>query len=227
MKTTLQHNRFLLFVIVFTASVSAPAQQLCEDSRRQVTLKDGLEVFLFEERAGDRIYFLPTALQLSKTNGKPGFSYQEYSYLENKTPDGAILHVLITWGLTKQQLGELKLFIRKHYGEDASLGGAVYLEVGTSGIVIADTTRAGKILNASLQSKGSPSTTPGGKMAMSFHIKKEGVEVIREAFGKPEKWSGTTISIHYNYKTYTCRKGISMVKNNTITLTGDLKKWFR
>lgn len=226
MKITIRHTKFLLCTLLLLASVSATAQQICENSKRQVTLSNGVKVYLFKERSGNRIYYVPKSLQLSKNNGQPEFSYQEYTKPGSASPDGAILHFLLSWGFTKQQLGELATCATQHYGENASLGGALYLEADPSGLKISNKTEVGRILNASLQSKGSPPTTSGGKMALSFHIKKDGVKLTSEAFKKPAKLSGTTIAINYNYKTYTCGSGVNTAKNNTITLTGDMKKWF-
>ncbi len=225
MKTGIKHNILLFCSVLLLFSTTALAQRVCENTKRQVTLKEGIKVYLFKEKSGNRIYFLPTTLQLSQNNGRSEFSYQEYTNDGSASPDGAILHFLVTWGLTKSQNNELKLYAKQYYGENATLGGALYIEA-TSGLRISNKTEMGKVLNASLKSKGNPPTTSGGKMALSFHIKKEGVKISGEAFKKPAKLSGTTITINYSYVTYTCSGAVNTAKTNTITLTGDMKKWF-
>ncbi|MCB0375081.1 MAG: hypothetical protein KDD04_04095 [Sinomicrobium sp.] len=226
MKITMPHTRILYCILLLFAFVPLAAQQVCDDSRSQVTLSSGENVWLFRERSGGRVYYLPTTLRLSQTNGKPEFSFQEYTNPGSASPDGAILHFLVTWGLTKQQLDELAVCAAQHYGGNVVLGGALFLEADPSGLTISDKTEVGKILNATLQSKGSPPTTPDGKMALSFHIKKDGVKAVGEAFGKPSKLSGTILAIRYGYKTYTCGGGLNVAKDNIITLTGDMKKWY-
>ncbi len=209
---------YLLFLLPF----SLQAQQVCESSRQQITLSDGLEVILFKEISGNRIYFVPTTLQISVNNGEPEFLYQEYTDPDSVSPDGAILHILLSWGLTKQQRRELAICAREIYGEGVFPGGALYLKPDPSDLKISNTTKTGKILNASLQSKGKPPTTSGGKIALSFHIGKNHVKAIGEAFRKPEKLAGTGFSVTYSYKIYNCDTGA--MQNNTITLTGNIKK---
>lgn len=216
----------LLWLFLLSAIVSMQAQQVCENSRKQVALSDGIKVWLFKERSGNRrVYYVPTTLQLSRNKGRPEFSYQEYTEAKSTSPDGAILHFLVTWGLDQRQLEELEICVKEHYGKNALLGSALYLEPAPSGLTIGNTNKIGKILKASLQSKGNPPTMAGGKTALSFHIKKDDVKTISEAFEKPEKLSGTTLGVTYRYKTHTCGS-ISTVTNNTITLKANLETWF-
>lgn len=227
MKITITHIKSVFCALCLFVFIAVNAQQICDNSKQEITLSNGAKVYLFQEKNNpNSIYFLPTALQLSENNDAPEFSYQEYTNEGSPSPDGAIFHFLITWGLTKQQLEELAIRARECYGETALLAGALYLEAATSGLTINNQTAVGKILNASLKSKGSPPTTSSGKMALSFHVQKENVNVMSDAIKKPAKLSGTVISIDYNYKTYTCTGGIDTVKNNTITLIGNMKQWF-
>lgn len=221
-----KHIELYLYMIVLLASVSVFAQRVCQHTKRLTTLSNNVNVFLFKEISSNRIYFLPTILQLSENKGNPELSYQEYIDQGSTSPDGAILHFLVTWGLNKRQFRELALQVKKLYGENASLGGALHLEAYQKDFKITNTTIIGRILNTSLKSKGNPPTTSSGKMAMSFHIKKENVNIITEAFTKPVELTGTFISIHYHYKTYICNKGINVAKYNTIKLIGNIKKWF-
>ena len=226
MKITLKHIKLFFYTLLLLFSANLTAQLACENTKKQVTLSNGFKAYLFKEKASSRIYLLPTSLQLSENNGIPEFSYQEYTNRKSTSPDGAILHFLITWGPTKNQLRELALHAKKQYGEDALLVGALYLEADRSALKISNKTSIGKILNASLKSKGSPPTTMQGKMALSFHIRKENVKIMGEAIKRTTKLSGSTISINYNYKTYLCGQVNNGAKNNTIKLIGNMKQWF-
>lgn len=226
MRITLKHIKLFFYTLLLLISTNVAAQLVCENTKKQVTLSNDFKAYLLKEKASNRVYLLPTSLQLSKNKGIPEFSYQEYINRGSVTPDGAILHFLITWGPTKNQLRELALHAKKQYGEDAFLAGALYMEADRSAFKIDNKTKIGKILNASLKSEGSPPTTMQGKMALSFHIKKENVKIMGEAFKRTTKLSGTTISINYNYKTYQCDPAIYGAKNNTIKLIGNMKQWF-
>jgi hypothetical protein len=226
MKIFRKHIQLIFYVLLLVISGNIMAQQVCENTRKKVTLNGGIKIDVFKEKDNNRIYFLSAMLQLSEHNGSPEFSYQEYTNPGSVSPDGAILHFLVSWGLTKKQLKELAVYIKEHYGKNAILGGGLFLTPSQSGLTISKQTTIGKILSKSLKSKGNPPTTSGGKMALSFHIKKEEVTVISEAFKKSTKLSGTTIAIDYKYKTYTCGKAISIAKNNTIKLIGNLNLWF-
>ncbi|MEM9687494.1 MAG: hypothetical protein AAF934_11320, partial [Bacteroidota bacterium] len=213
--------KLLIIILLLSLPLSLQAQQVCESSRQQITLSDSLKLILFKEVSGNQIFFVPTTLQLSRANGKPEYSYQEYTNPDSTSPDGAIFHILLHWGLTKQQRKELLIRAKELYGDKALLGGALQLE-SIADLRISNKSRIGKILNTSLQSKGHPPTTSGGKIALSFHIGKNDVQFISEAFKKPTKMVETSFRLTYNYKTY--HHGSRISQSNTITLRGNLKK---
>lgn len=219
--------KLLVLLAALFACAGARAQRVCEESKREVSLGDGVKVYLFREVPGvgvNSLYYLPASLQLSEDKGVAECSYQEYSQQGSLDPDGAILHLLVTWGLTTQQIQLLTAKAKEHYGGDAVVAGALYLDPESPEAMISDKTAPGKILNASLTSKGSPPTMSSGKMAFSFHIKKEQVKTMSEAFKSPAKLGGTTLSLSYRYTTYRCNEG-TVPQENRIILTGDLKQW--
>ena len=223
-RTVKHFKKHIIFACIFL-STTLFAQRICDNTKTNITLSDGIIVNVYKARGSDLYYYVPKRFQISKKNGNPEYTFQEYKTSSDTSPQGAILHCLITWGLTKTQHNELERCIKEKFGKTAILGGGISLEAIDNQIRFSNTP-LGNILNASLKSKGSLPTLSSSKMALSFRIKKSDVTTVREALKQSHKFKSTTLNFKYRYKAYTCNSGYNPVIDNTITLIGKLKDWF-
>lgn len=212
---------------IMTLLVSNPAisQRICDYTKEHVNLSHGISVNIFKERGSDTYYYVPNQLQLSIKKGKPEYSFQEYKENDMAAPSGAILHCLVTWGITIEQLNELRGYVKSKHGKKAIVAGAITMEAKSQEIEFSHTIM-GYILKHSLKSRGTLSTLSNSKTALSFHIKENDVVTVREAIKNPYKFKKTTMTLHYKYHSYTCNSGISSMYENETKIVGQLQKWF-
>lgn len=212
---------------IMTLLVSNPviSQRICDYTKEHVNLSNGISVNIFKERGSDTYYYVPNQLQLSTKKGIPEYSFQEYKENDMAAPSGAILHCLVTWGITIEQLNELRGYVKSKHGKKAIVSGAITMEAKSQEIEFSNTIM-GYILKHSLKSRGTLSTLSNSKTALSFHIKENDVVTIREAIMNPYKFKKTTMTLHYKYNSYTCNSGISSMYKNETKIIGQLQKWF-
>ncbi len=152
----------------------------------RVILADSSEVQLYKksdsfDEITQEYYYLPTHLKFSTTKDKTSeFSLLVYEGEENR---GSILHFLVTWGLTKEQLGEVDLALKNSINEDARLMGAVIpeLDEDKKQLCIEGSSSLVSILNKSATSIGKITVFPNSKLASSFNLKGEDSAVLNKA----------------------------------------------
>lgn len=226
MKTLIKNIGFYCCLII---AFSGYSQIICQETKEKITLKNGNSVYVYQEKNASNspiYYYVPIQLNVSKSKEKPEYSFQEYKDSKTGATGGAILHLLITWGLDSNERNELSQQIKKRHGNNARLSGAIYLDNKHSRVIITANTPLGQILNKSLKSKGAPPTLSSSKMALSFMLKKRDVEKVKNAIQSPSKFSKTVLKINYSFNTNTCKSSISLAKKNNINVVGQLQKWF-
>ena len=159
------------------------AQILDMNNSLDFTLSDGTHVTVHKKSSSSDesvYYYLPTHLRFSTTKDNE----PEFSFLEYKNSDGssrAIMHFLITWGLTKNQIQEAQDSLRLAKGSDAKLMGAVMPEAmdPEKGFTITGKSPLVNILNRSITAIGRPTVLSNAKTAASFHFKTEDLLTIK------------------------------------------------
>ncbi|HLT53441.1 MAG TPA: hypothetical protein VKZ97_06110 [Flavobacteriaceae bacterium] len=224
----MRHIMLIIGVLIAVLTTNAmKAQQLCDATKDEVVLANQTKVFVYMQRETNEkpvFYYVPTEFNLAFSSGKPEYSFQEFNDPETGTPE-AILHMLITWGISDAQLKELKQCIVEKYGSAATLAGAVYLENTGSKLNFSTQHELTKVLSKSLKSSGTPVTMSSAKMALSFHLRGGDVKKIKDAIMSPTKFKNSKMTINYTYQTNTCG-GISIAKQNNLMVEGKLEKWF-
>jgi hypothetical protein len=175
-------NHFLKIALVTLGSLwaaSLSAQLLDAANITSIQLSEGTQLNIAKKISGfdqveEAYYYLPANLNFSRSkSNEPEFSY--LTYKEGEEITGGILHFLIKWGLTRDQLKEADSLLKNVKGNEAILMGAVMPEAETplqSFTVEGDSKIAG-ILNNSKSTIGKVALLPHTKMAASFHINKE------------------------------------------------------
>ncbi|THB65646.1 MAG: hypothetical protein D6B27_08235 [Gammaproteobacteria bacterium] len=170
-----------------------------------VPLKNGLSVRCFPAATDDPTkesknwYYLPENPRIAKAaDGTPNFSMIRFVTNKSKEEggaDGAILHFMVEYGLTKEQRAELQKELRKEK-KGAIIKGAVPLEHGAEGSSFA-------VVSATLNDKGFASTLITSGKAPIMEGKKVAVAARLDQYGatllaKSMENSTADISVVFN-----------------------------
>jgi len=193
----------LIFIFFWTAI--GFSQNLETDVCVDITLSDGMQVKTYKkwnsfDEDDQEYYHLPVNLRMGTTkDNQPQFSFLEYG--DGTTEPGAIVHFLITWGLTKNQLNETQDSLRNVLGEEARLMGAVMPEAVNPevGFTIEGKSNLTAILNRSLTGIGKTIVTPNAKIAASFRLNKNDASIFGNALStNADELKNVEITLHYN-----------------------------
>lgn len=179
------------------------SQQLIPGSRKEWILPDCTRVVVYKaETPGDvnnACYYLPANLRISEKNGKPEFSFMSWDSDDDGHIDGAIMHLLLTWGLTEVQEARTLGLMRQKGDSLLYLAGAPMMSArqGNVAFKIVSDTQTGDVLNQSLRSQGSPPLSPGEKMALSFFFSPENAALMEDALLHTEKLKGIKFQLSF------------------------------
>lgn len=164
----------LLLAGAVACGAGAPASH---DAALRVKLANGTPVALV---AGDpaegeaHVYrYLPANLSIAvRRDGVPEFSFLVYREDATHEVEGAIMHLLLQWGLSDAQEDEVRHALKGRVDSTATLMGAMPVLPRDDGSSWDISARGaiGAILNRSLGSAGKVPLAPGTKLAMSFRF---------------------------------------------------------
>jgi hypothetical protein len=180
-------------LIAFLAS-ALPAGAMAQPDLR-LALADGTEVVLVAGQpgpgapaTGPSYYYLPVNLRIAERDGQPEFSFTAWRADDRGPVEGAVLHVLMTWGLTAAQGLETAALLRS-VDSTAVLAGALPVEAEDPGFTIRTDIEIGAILQRSLRSAGAVPTLPDGKIALAFMLSGPDAERFQQlAARKGKTW---------------------------------------
>lgn len=196
--------------------VSALNAQIIDDENRLgITLSDGTQVILFGEatslsdRKSKKYRALPVNLRLAETpEGYPEFLFLKY-ITEEKEADGgiggALLHMLMHWGLTPEQRTELETILKN--GEQGAKPGSKYLgamDVKPDGEksmkIISATLGDDKLARSVVQSFSAP-VLEGGRAAVASSLSPHGAQLLAATFEKDMAITDLSVELSYMYTT--------------------------
>lgn len=211
------------FLFIFMISEVSNAQAVCAESRSVVPLRDGKEVVLFSESmngSGYSYYYLPGDLHISEVKGNKEFLFQPYH--ENGA-DGAIMHMLLTWGIGQDEEDQIKKFLVSRGDSLGVIAGNVNVEqISREAFAIVSTNSLGRILNRSLNSQPNVPSHAGSKMALSFNFKDEDASKMKAAMKNPQKFKGISFQLIYHYQVKRCRPLSGEIEVKELILQKDL-----
>lgn len=198
-----------ILILIFFCPVIGLSQNLDTAVGVDITLSDGLQIKTYKkwnsiDEDDQEYYYLPVNLRMGATkDNQPEFSFLEYD--GGAIESGAIVHFLITWGLTKNQLNETQDSLRTAKGEYARLMGAVMPEAVNPdvGFTIDGKSDLVEILNRSITGIGKTIEMPNAKIAASFQLNKNDAKVFGNALKSNDKeLKYIEINLHYtlNFK---------------------------
>ena len=201
----------LLGALAALMASSSLAVTLDDENRIEVTLNDGTIVPLIGKSGGlggpatNEYYSLPTNLRLSTKGNEPETpEFLFLKYTSDEVPEaggvsGAILHFLVTWGLTGDQEAELRNKLESDF-DGATYAGAVPLlpdEESGSYQLISATLSDGEMVSNVITSGKAP-LIPGGKAAAAAKMDKNAAQIFAATL--EETTSITDLSIAFNFK---------------------------
>ncbi|MEZ4824910.1 MAG: hypothetical protein R3C61_01250 [Bacteroidia bacterium] len=205
---TLKRVFFLTWIAAFCLmALPSQGQILDNENKINLTLSDGTAVTLYgaaaslsDEKTKD-YYYMPTNLRLSKKpDGTPMFLFLKFTDEDNADAEasGAILHLLMEYGLTKEQETELTRILRARY-EGAVLKGAAEVEPdGDNSIRVISATLTGARTRTLVMSGKAP-VFPGNKIAVAAELDKKGAQLLDATFQKTRSITDLSINLSYNY----------------------------
>ncbi len=170
-------------------------------------LKDGTTVRCFPaatkdpEKASKNYYYLPTNPHISKNpDGTPRFSMVRFVTDKSKEAggtEGAILHFMVEYGLSKKQQKEVAKLLKKKI-KGAKLKGAVALEVGAEGnsFNVVSATLNDKGFTSTLITSGKAPIMEGQQVAVAARLDAYGATLLAKSLEQPT----TDISVVFDLK---------------------------
>ena len=164
-------KKCLTILLLITANFCLQGQILDSNHHLALTLSDGLKIDLYKARGTEAYYYIPTHLRVSQREETPEFSFLAFDEEGDGVNDGAIMHLLLTWGLDKEQEKEAVDLLKEEKGEGAMIWGAAQVQAlkGEAWKLYHNKDKATTALLSSGQ-KSSPQLPvyAGGKWATSF-----------------------------------------------------------
>ncbi|XLS29591.1 hypothetical protein ACJD0Z_01940 [Flavobacteriaceae bacterium M23B6Z8] len=202
-------KNYLNILIITVAGLcfsNSYAQLLEEDSKKQITLAEGLVVTFAKKVSGydsteEAYFYLPVNLTFSMgKKGVPEFSW--LTYREGNEISGGVLHFLVRWGLDKNQLKEADSLLKSALGEDILLMGGVMPEASFTQqkIAIEGTSKLAKILQNSKATFGKTALLPNTKMAASFHMNANDAEDFELLLNNDDELTKTFLIVSFQLK---------------------------
>lgn len=194
-----QKRTFLTICLAFLG-ISIFAQKSID-----LVLSDGTEVKLQNsnnKKLYNLYYYLPVNFRTATRDTVAEYSLMFYSESDDGSTDGAILHMLVTWGLTEAQIIEADTLLHQLTDSTSFVMGSVQLQADHHSFSISDNTDLGKILNRSLTSKSPPPILPGGKMALTFMLNKADANKLKELLEDKKELKKTCFYFKYKPDTY-------------------------
>ena len=221
-KKNLSKQFYLFACLLILICGATNAQQLDDNSVQTVKLDNDVTVTLFRamnpelsslDANGDvkqvapsnDYYYLPTNLRLGlRPDGVPEFLFTKFTTESKTGVNGAIMHMLMQWGLTAGQQAELDKKLKEvTKNPNAIVRGQVQLK--------ADDERGGsfQIISATLSDKsfatailnGRAPMLDGGKVAMATRLTADGAQLLASTFDKATSIADLSISLNYVYTT--------------------------
>jgi hypothetical protein len=215
-------KRLLLLLALCAGGSRLPAQALDFMNRISVVLDDGTNVTLYgAARTLDTLftgeyYYLPTGLRLSnRLDGTPEFLFLKYTSEERSDAggvQGALMHFLMTWGLTPKQESELQSKVAARVkGMAASnprfrnvtnprvMGAALVKSDPESSFQIVSAVLTNQKMTQNLVTSGHAPLLPGGKVAVGALMEKNGAQLLAATFEKNRSISDVSVTLRFKY----------------------------
>lgn len=199
---------FKLLPVIFTLLVvSLQAQRLSYNDRIEVIMEDETNVILYKDMDSNNYYYLPPSSSIrlaQRNNEEPEFLFAKYTTNETQAAggvQGAIIHFLVQWGLTADQLTDLNKKVQQKTG--GTVKGPVRLKARKekSFDIISATVNAAGFASTVITSGQAP-PTPDNKASVAAKLDKYGAQLLASTFEKKRSIADVDVVMNYDYITY-------------------------
>ena len=214
MKTNLLRTTILTLVLsLLFCMQQTDAQVLDSENKLSLTLSDGTQVTLFgkaislSNRKSKDFYYLPTEPRLSvKQDGTPQFMFMKYMTDETAEQggiSGALMHMMMEWGLTPVQRIEVESILKA--GKQGAVKGSVLKGAAD---VVPDGDHSFKVISAVLSddklapvvvTSSKAPTLPGSKIAVATKLDANGAQLMAASFEKGRSITDLSIELGFKY----------------------------
>jgi hypothetical protein len=210
---TILFSTVLCFLLLFP--FEGYSQIVDSENKLSLTLSDGTQVVLFGEasRLSDRksknYFYLPVSLRLgAKPDKTPEFLFLKYitdEKAEQGGIGGALLHMLMEWGLTPEQQEEVEQILAN--GEQGArkksiLKGALDVKPdGDKSLRIISATLTDETLAPSVVQSLSAPVLPGAKVAVASNLTANGAQLLAATFEKTRSITDLSVEMSFKYTT--------------------------
>jgi hypothetical protein len=184
-------------------------QILDSENKLTVTLSDDTPVTLYgkavslSDEKSNEYYYLPCNLRLSKKkDGTPQFLFLKYTSEETEAQggvEGAILHMLMEYGLTEKQEEDLQQIISAEQKGAKVLGVANVEADGDNSVRVISATLTNKKMTQSLILSGKAPVLPGSKIALAADLDKNGAQLFAATLENVKSITDLSITLSFNY----------------------------
>lgn len=149
-------------------------------------------------------YYLPTEPRLSFKNGEPEALFMNFITDETKDAGGAeggLFHLLVTYGLTKEEESELRTELTKVVPGAVLKGQVDLLPAGNNQnfIVTSGTLSDKGFAPEGILTSGFAPTYPGGKAAMAARLDATGAQLLAKTFDSDSGTADLSVTFVYDY----------------------------
>lgn len=201
------------------------AQPVNLENTVEVVLSDGMNIQLFggfDENKNSYVYLPPAqSLRLGrKEDGEtPEFLFMKFTTEEKETEggvQGAIIHFLMEWGLTPEQLAELEEKVKERTGGSGTVKGPIDMQaVPENSFQIISAVLTDKGFTPNFMTSGEAPPMPGGKAAVASRLDKNGAQLLAATFEKSRSITDVSLALNYEYTT------LIEAANGTLTYNWD------
>lgn len=208
--------RIIVFILLIMP-VYALSQTLASGSRVAVTTRGGEAMILYSAAECDHCYYyLPCSLRISSAQGKREISFVMWNDEETTKPAGGIFHLLLEWGMRSGGEREVQDQLRITLDSLGVVMGPALVYPEGSIDVIQGSDRLSTILRASLKNNPALPSTPGSKMALSFHFSEKEIADFLYYVKHPAKTTAS-LAVTYSYAV-TTGDGLPRMNKTTVRL---------
>jgi hypothetical protein len=163
-------------------------------------------------------------LHVASSDGNPEISLLLF---DEQGDRGAILHFLLTWGLSDRQEKEISDILSMKTEDTVFIAGPLLVESAPVSFRITGDDPLVAIMNEGLTLNSHAPIIPGMKLAASFRFSGEQVDYISEALGEHGKNIDGTVSMIFIYRTMIREGYISKPVDHSWVLDMNLDNLFQ
>ncbi len=205
LKFSLSRFALHLHLLLLLLPAFSNGQRLQYESMIEIVLNEDMNVVLFRTGDGNQWRYLPPSRSIrlsAREDGTPEFLYTKFTTEDRVAQggiQGALLHCLLEWGLTKEQLQELNEKVGARTG-GGQVAGPVDMEPGPGeSFRITSAILNDKELTTTFVTSGMAPPMPGGKAAVAARLDKYGAQLLENSLTKSQSNSDITVVLDYEY----------------------------